>query len=197
MAKRNTWEDHYTRRARSEKWSARSVYKLEEIDKKHKLIRQGHRILDLGCSPGSWSQYCLKKIGPQGHVAGIDLKGPASLSAPNFCFIQGDILKLDPKWLAEEIGPRDLIISDMAPQTTGIKVADASRSLELGSRALEIALIVLKKEGHLLCKVFQGEDQMTLKKKFNDCFDQMRLIRPSAVRKQSKEIYLLGLRLRV
>lgn len=192
MAKRDTWEDHYTRRARSEKWPARSVYKLEEIDKKYKLIRHGHRVLDLGCSPGSWSQYCLKKIGPQGHVVGVDLEGPAPLSAPNFRFIEGDILELVPKWLAKEIGPRDLVISDMAPQTTGIKVADASRSLELGNRALEIALIVLKKEGHLLCKVFQGEDQKTFKKEFGHCFDQMRLIRPSAVRKKSKEIYLLG-----
>ena len=196
MAKRGTWEDHYTRRARSEKWLARSVYKLEEIDKKFKLIRHGHRVLDLGCSPGSWSQYCLKKIGPQGHVAGVDFEGPAPLSAPNFRFIEGDVLELAPKWLAKEIGPRDLVISDMAPRTAGIKVADTSRSLELGNRALEIALIVLKKEGHLLCKVFQGEDQETFKKKFGHYFDQMRFIRPSAVRKKSKEIYLLGLRLK-
>lgn len=193
MAIRDTWEDHYTRRARSEKWLARSVYKLEEIDKKFKLIRYGHRVLDLGCFPGSWSQYCLKKIGPQGHVAGVDLLGPAPLSAPNFRFIEGDILELDPQWLAKEIGPRDLVISDMAPKTTGIKVADASRSLELGNRALEIALTVLKKEGHLLCKVFQGEDQKTFKKGFSHCFEQMRFIRPSAVRKKSKEIYFLGL----
>ena len=192
MAKRDTWEDHYTRRARSEKWLARSVYKLEEIDKKFKLIRRGHRILDLGCSPGSWSQYCLKKIGPQGHVAGVDLEGPAPLSVPNFRFIEGDVFELDPKWLAQEIGPRDLVMSDMAPQTTGIKVKDASRSLELGNRALEIALIVLGKEGHFLCKVFQGEDQETFKEKLGHYFDQTRLIRPSAVRKKSKEIYVLG-----
>ncbi len=192
MAKRNTWEDHYTRRARSEKWLARSIYKLEEIDKKYRLIRKGHRILDLGCFPGSWSQYCLRKIGPQGHVVGVDLERPVSLSAPNFRFIQGDILELDPEWLAKEIGPRDLVISDMAPRTTGIKIADASRSMELANKALEIALIVLKNERHLLCKVFQGEDQNRLKKRFGDFFDQMRLIRPSAVRKQSKEVYVLG-----
>jgi 23S rRNA (uridine2552-2'-O)-methyltransferase len=192
MAKREPWEDHFTRRARSEKWLARSVYKLEEIDKKHRLFRQGYRVLDLGCSPGSWSQYCLKKIGAQGHVAGVDLKGPAPFSVPNFRFIEGDIFKLDPKWLAEEIGPRDLVLSDMAPRTTGIKVVDASRSLELSNRALEIALKVLKKNGHLLCKVFQGEDQETFQNKFSKYFQQMRLIRPSAVRKQSKEIYMLG-----
>jgi 23S rRNA (uridine2552-2'-O)-methyltransferase len=123
---------------------------------------------------------------------GVDIERPVSLSAPNFCFIQGDILELDSEWLVKEIGPRDLVISDMAPRTTGIKIADASRSMELADRALEIALFVLKNEGHLLCKVFQGEDQNRLKKRFGDFFDQMRLIRPLAVRKQSKEVYVLG-----
>jgi 23S rRNA (uridine2552-2'-O)-methyltransferase len=192
MAKRGTWEDHYTRRARSEKWLARSVYKLEEIDKKFKLIRHGQRLLDLGCSPGSWSQYSIKKVGPQGDVVGVDLKGPPPFLAPNFRFIEGDILTLDPQWLTKEIGKRDLVISDMAPYTTGIKLADTSRSMELAERSLEIALIVLKKQGHLLCKVFEGEDLKTLRRKFARCFDQTRLVRPSAVRKGSKEIYVLG-----
>lgn len=195
MPNKDTWEDHYTRRARAEKWLARSVYKLEEIDKKFKLIRQGHRLLDLGCAPGSWSQYSIKKVGSQGDVVGVDIQGPLLFSAPNFRFIKGDILTLDPARLAKEIGRRDLVISDMAPKTTGIKVADASRSLELVNRALEIALEVLKKQGHLLCKVFEGEDLKAFKKEFGRYFDQMRLIRPSAVRKGSKEIYLLGLRL--
>ena len=196
MAKRERWEDHYTRRARFERWLARSVYKLEEIDKKYKLIRHGHRLLDLGCVPGSWSQYSIKKVGPQGDVVGVDLKGPPPFSAPNFRFIEGDILTLDPQWLAKEIGKRDLVISDLAPYTTGIKLADTSRSMELAERSLEIALIVLKKQGHLLCKVFEGEDLEMLKRKFDRCFDQTRLARPAAVRKGSKEIYLLGLRLK-
>jgi 23S rRNA (uridine2552-2'-O)-methyltransferase len=196
MAKSERWEDHYTCRARSEKWLARSVYKLEEIDKKFKLIRQGHRLLDLGCAPGSWSQYSIKKVGTQGNVVGVDLKGPPPFSAPNFRFIEGDILTLDPQWLAKEIGMRDLVISDMAPYTTGVKLTDTSRSMELAERSLEIALIVLKKQGHLLCKVFEGEDLKALRRKCDHCFDQTRLVRPSAVRKGSKEIYVLGLRLK-
>ena len=81
MIKGDRWDDHYARRARDEKWLARSVYKLKEIDRRFKLIRQGYRLLDLGCYPGSWSQYCIKRIGPKGEVVGMDLKSPDRFSA--------------------------------------------------------------------------------------------------------------------
>ena len=193
MAKRNKWEDHYTRRARDEKWVARSVYKLEEIDKKFQLIGSGHRLLDLGCYPGSWSQYGLKKVGPKGDVVGVDLKEPERFSAPNFRFIKADVLTLDIGWLAKETGVRDMVISDLAPPTTGIKLTDTSRSMELAKKALEISLALLKERGHFLSKVFEGEDMKAFGNDVRERFDQMRLIRPSAVRKGSKEIYLLGL----
>ncbi len=195
MGKTNKWEDHYTRRARDEKWVARSVYKLEEIDKRFKLIERGHRLLDLGCYPGSWSQYSLMKVGPGGEVVGVDLREPERLSAPNFRCIKADVLTLDLQWLVQEIGLRDSVISDLAPQTTGIKVADTSRSMELAKKAFEISLALLKERGHFLSKVFEGEDLKALRNEVKERFDQMRLIRPSAVRKGSKEIYLLGLRL--
>jgi len=190
--KQNRWKDHYTDRAREEKWLARSVYKLEEIDKKNRLIRQGQRLLDLGCYPGSWSQYCIKRVGDRGEITGIDLKEPDRFSAPNFRFIEADILTVDTGWLAEEVGHMDAVISDLAPKTTGIRVADASRSLELAERALEIALTVLKKNGWFLCKIFEGEDLKAFKDRSHIYFSQMRLIRPSAVRKKSREVYLLG-----
>ncbi|MBW2608951.1 MAG: RlmE family RNA methyltransferase [Deltaproteobacteria bacterium] len=193
MGKQNRWKDHYTDRAREEKWLARSVYKLEEIDKKHRLIRRGQRLLDLGCYPGSWSQYCIKRVGDRGEVTGIDLKQPDRFSAPNFRFIEADIFHLDTDWLAREVGQRDAVISDLAPQTTGVRVADASRSLDLAERALEIALAVLKKNGHFLCKIFEGEDLKAFRDRSHSYFSQMRLIRPSAVRKRSREVYLLGL----
>ena len=195
MGKRNKWEDHYARRARDEKWVARSVYKLEEIDKRFRLIATGHRLLDLGCYPGSWSQYSLKKVGPGGEVVGIDLREPKRLSAPNFRFIKADVITLDPAWLLKEIGLRDTVISDLAPQTTGVKVVDTSRSMELAKKALEISLALLKEKGHFLSKVFEGEDLKALRNEVKERFDQMRLVRPSAVRKGSKEIYLLGLSL--
>lgn len=193
----NRWDDHYTRRARQEKWLARSVYKLEEIDTKFKLIRHGDRVLDLGCYPGSWSQYCVKRVGPKGEVVGVDLKEPDRLSISNFRFIRADVLGLDVNWLAKEIGPRDAVISDLAPQTTGVAVSDVSRSMDLANRALVIALALLRQSGHCLCKVFEGEDFRALKQEFSMHFDRIRIFRPTAVRKASREVYLLGLGLLV
>lgn len=192
MAKGNRWKDHYTDRAREENWLARSVYKLEEIDKKYRLIRKGCRLMDLGCYPGSWTQYCVKK-GQSGKIVGVDLKKPERFTSPNFRFILADILELDVKWLADEAGEMDLVISDLAPKTTGIGVADASRSMELSEKALEIALTVLKINGHFLCKIFEGEDLKEFKDRTNSYFKRVQLIRPAAVRKRSREVYLLGL----
>jgi 23S rRNA (uridine2552-2'-O)-methyltransferase len=152
----NRWDDHYARRARDEKWLARSVYKLKEIDKKFGLIRKGNHVLDLGCYPGSWSQYGIEKVGPKGEVAGIDLSRPVHVSSPRFRFIQTDVLTLDVEWLIRELAPRDVVMSDLAPQTTGIRSTDASRSMELASRALEIALALLKGKGRFVCKIFEG-----------------------------------------
>ena len=195
MSKQDKWKDHYSNRAREEKWLARSVYKLEEIDRKFGIIRRGFRVLDLGCYPGSWSQYCLKKVGKRGEVVGLDIKAPDRISAENFRFIKTDILTLDTGWLAREVGKTDAVISDMAPNTTGISLVDTSQSLALAEKALEIALAVLKEEGHFLCKVFEGEDFKDFRGRAASCFYQVRLLRPAAVRKRSREVYVLGLEL--
>ena len=190
----NRWEDHYTRRARNEKWLARSVYKLQEIDKKFRLIHKGDRILDLGCYPGSWSQYCLKTVGPTGDVAGIDLVPPEKIiQLTHFRFIQGDIFEMDPEWLKSEIGRRDAVLSDLAPKTTGVKSTDATRSIALAEKALEIARVVLEKKGHLLCKVLEGEDFKAFRDEVGRHFGQTRLLRPKATRKRSSEVYIIGM----
>ena len=189
------WEDHFSRRARDEKWLARSVYKLEEIDRRYRLIDRGQRILDLGCYPGSWSQYCAKRVGPQGEVVGLDIRRPDRFAAPNFKFVEGDVLNLDLERLKREIGPRNVVISDLAPQTSGIHVVDTSRSMELARTALVIALALLRKGGHFLCKVFEGEDIKDLRAELSRHFKESRTLRPAAVRKASREVYLLGLRL--
>jgi 23S rRNA (uridine2552-2'-O)-methyltransferase len=189
---RGKWEDHYTRRAREEKRLARSVYKLEEVDKRYGLIRLGDRLLDLGCYPGSWSQYGSRKVGPKGEVVGIDLKKPDRFSALNFRFMKADVLDLDPQRLAKEIGRRDVVVSDLAPQTSGIHVADTTRSLELARCALAIAVAVLNKGGHFLCKVFEGEDLKGFRTETARHFGAVRTLRPAAVRKASREVYLLG-----
>jgi len=193
MGKTNTWEDHYTRRAREERWLARSIYKLEEIDRKVRLIRSGDRVLDLGCYPGSWSQYSVVKVGPTGEVVGVDLKKPERFSSPRFKFIEADVLSLDVQWLREEVGDRELVISDLAPATSGIAVTDTSRSMQLARRALEIALAVLKKGGHFLCKVFEGQEVKAFRTELAEHFARVQTLRPSAVRKASREIYLLAM----
>jgi len=197
MGKTNTWEDHYTRRARQERWLARSVYKLEEIDRKVRLIRPGDRVLDLGCYPGSWSQYSVVKVGPKGEVVGVDLKEPDRFSSPRFRFIAADVLSLDVAWLREQVGTRDLVISDLAPATSGISVTDTSRSIELARRALEVALVVLIKGGHFLCKVFEGPEVKAFRTELAEHFARVQTHRPSAVRKASREIYLLAMNRRL
>jgi 23S rRNA (uridine2552-2'-O)-methyltransferase len=166
MARGNIWKDHYTEKAREEKWLARSVYKLEEIDKKYRIIHRNSRILDLGCYPGSWSQFCIKRVGKGGEVVGLDLQRPERLCAKNFRFIEADILDLETGWLAQE-----------------------------AEKALEIALTVLKIKGHFLCKVFEGGDLKSFREGASRYFSRVRNVRPTAVRKRSREVYLLGLNL--
>jgi len=193
LMKTNRWVDHYARQARDEKWLARSVFKLQEMDKKYRLIRMGDRLLDLGCYPGSWSQYGIKTVGSEGEVVGIDLTPPGRLSYPNFRFIEHDILTIDTGWLAREVGPRDVVISDLAPQTTGISGTDVSRSMLLATRALDIACLLLKKKGNFVCKVFEGEDLKAFRLELSTHFRKTQTVRPRATRKRSREVYLVGL----
>jgi 23S rRNA (uridine2552-2'-O)-methyltransferase len=191
--KSSNWDDHYTRRARKEKWLARSVYKLEEIDKRFKLIRRGNRILDLGCYPGSWAQYALRKAGPKGDVVGIDLTTPDGILGSNFRFIQGDVLDIDLQWLAGEIASRDVVLSDLAPKTTGNRITDTSRSMNLAGRAAEIAQAILHKNGRFVCKIFENEELKAFEVALSKSFGNMKRYRPKATRKRSSEVYLMGL----
>lgn len=190
--KQNRWDDHYARLAKKEKWLARSVYKLQEIDNKFKLIHKGNRLLDLGCYPGSWTQYALKMAGNQGEVVGIDLSKPDHRLSSSFRFIQADVMSLKPQWLTREISPRDVVISDLAPPTTGIGATDTSRSISLARKALEIACVLLKKKGNFVCKILEGEDIKQFKSEVSENFSQVRLFRPKATRKRSREVYLVG-----
>ncbi len=190
--KSNRWDDHYTEKARAEKWLARSVYKLQEIDRKFKLIHRGDRVLDLGCFPGSWSQYAIGKVGDKGDVVGIDLQTPAAFNPPRFRFIEADIETVDLEQLTEKIGPRNLILSDMAPPTTGIRDTDAARSIFLAEQAARIAGALLKTKGHFVCKIFEGEALKSFKTSISPWFNQVRLFRPQATRKRSREVYLVG-----
>ncbi len=189
----NRWADYYTRKAKEQNWLARSVFKLQEIDRRTNLIKTAAKVLDLGCYPGSWSQYSLKKVGKKGYVTGIDLIEPDRLNSENFRFIKADVLKLDVVQLKQEIGIQDVVLSDMAPKTTGVSITDVARSLELAYKALEIALSVLKAGGNFLCKVFEGSGFEQFKKDVSSGFKKTRLIRPVSTRKKSREVFVIGI----
>ncbi len=184
-------KDHYFHKAKKDGFAARAVYKLEEIDQKHHLLKRGYRVLDLGCAPGSWLQFIAKKIGNEGKAVGIDLS-PITVKLPsNVNVIQGDIFDWKPE--GELAEPYDLIVSDMAPKTTGIVSVDAQRSFNLCEQALSMASIHLKPGGTLLVKAFQGGPFQELRQLFQQQYAQVKICKPKSSRKESVELFLLGL----
>jgi 23S rRNA (uridine2552-2'-O)-methyltransferase len=187
--KKNKWEDHYTRRAKKERFPARSVYKLEEIQQKHQLIRKGYKILDLGCSPGSWLLYAAKLTGDRGRVVGIDLKPVTGQFPAHAEIITGDVFTLDIESLGTDF---NVVLSDMAPATTGHKDVDAARSYNLCETALGIAQSVLWPGGSFVCKIFQGPDFKTFTDIVKADFKELKIFKPRSSRKASREIYIIG-----
>ena len=184
--------DAYFYKAKKEGYPARSVYKLEEIDKKYRFIKGGARILELGASPGSWLKYCLNKIGERGKILAIDMEKPSLILPPQVDFIKGDIFKISMSSL-QQFCPFDLVLSDLAPKTSGIKEVDQARSMELAGRAIDAGKEVLKKGGDILVKLFESSEVQDLRKQLSTFFSKVTLERPWAVRKGSSEIYILGL----
>jgi len=191
-SQKNKWDDHYTRKARKENFSARSVYKLQEIQDKYQLIRKGDRVLDLGCAPGSWLQYTAKLVGSNGRVVGVDKKA-ISLKLPSHVTVYtGDIFSIDLVMADEPLSSFDAVLSDMAPATTGNKVVDAARSLDLCTAAFALANKYLKPGGSFVSKIFQGEDFKLFSDSIRKCFKINKILKPQSCRKASKEIYIIG-----
>lgn len=183
--------DHYSKKAKSEDFAARSVYKLQEIDEKHQLIRKGLQIMDLGASPGSWSQYCARK---SAKVFSIDLN-PLAQEIPGVVFVQADILKDDILKIAEDLGFEPGfhgVISDMAPKTTGMRITDQARSFELCQMALLTAQKCLKPGGFFIAKMFDSADFDVFRKELLSCFEKVAVLRPQSVRKESKELFFIA-----
>jgi 23S rRNA (uridine2552-2'-O)-methyltransferase len=193
VSKSNPWQDHYSRRAQKERFPARSVYKLQEIQKKYNLIKKGNKVLDLGCAPGSWLLYAAKLTGPTGQVVGIDLK-PVTVDLPaHVRTYSGDIESMDDE-LRQSVGKDfNVVISDMAPTTTGNKQVDSSRSFNLSRSALSVTQHVLVSKGSFVCKIFHGEDFKPFTNSVKSVFDIQKQFRPQSSRKASKEIYIIGL----
>ena len=184
--------DQWTRKAKADNYPARSVYKLEEVDLKYGLLKPGNRVLDLGCSPGSWAMYASRKIGPQGLVIGVDLTRVEGVFASNIIIRQADVLELSGEELSAD-GLFDVVLSDMAPKTTGAKFVDQARSAELSRAALALARICLRPGGALLFKIFQGPDAEDVFREAASHFRVFRRIKPKSSRSFSPEIFGLGL----
>ena len=186
-------KDHYFYKAKHDGYVARSAYKLEELDKKYRIIRKGNFVLDLGCSPGSWLQYASKKVGKKGRVLGVDLQ-PVKHSLPTHVkVLQADIFDLTAKDLEMDGGMVDVFLSDMAPKTTGIRATDVQHSFALNQQVLSLAIELLRPQGTLLVKAFQGAPLKGLRSAFVESFDRVKLCKPKSSRAESVEIYLLGL----
>lgn len=185
--------DPFTAKAQKQGFPARSVFKLEEIDRRCQLVRTGHRVLDLGAAPGSWTRYLAQRVGPRGAVYAVDLNPLRIPVTPNITFEQLDILESPVERFASW-GPFDLVVSDIAPHTSGIKEADAARSEALVERCLDIADASLAFGGSFVSKIFQGAGFEAVRARMRGTFETVRVIKPEASRKESVEIYLVGLK---
>lgn len=189
------YRDHYFNRAKQENYPARSVYKLQEIDKRFHIFSQGQTVLDLGAAPGSWTLWAAKKVGGKGHVLGVDIQSTETKFPENATFLQEDVFSDSPR-LNQAMAPHqpfDLVISDMAPKTTGVKFTDQARSLELCERAQEVAMKHLKKGGHFVVKIFEGPDVKGYTDGLRPLFRQVKSFKPKSSRAESKETFIVGL----
>ncbi len=184
--------DRFTAEAKKAGYPARSVFKLEEIDRRTRLFRPGQHVLDLGAAPGSWSLYAAQKIGPRGRLLAVD-RQPLSVSLPpHATFTQADALALEDESLAV-FSPYDIVMSDMAPSTTGNRGVDQARSFELFMRALAVASKLLTMGGSFVGKIFMGEDLPLARAELRRHFATERIIRPEGTRSVSYELFIVGL----
>lgn len=196
-------KDHYYKKAKEEGRASRASYKLEQIQSKFRIIRKNDYVLDLGCAPGGWLEVSSELVGPKGIVVGVDILPLKIQLKPNVRYIQGDIG--DPK-IIDIIPPNpplekggeggfkfDSILSDMAPNTSGVAFKDCYLSYELNCMALRTAQKMLKKGGNFVTKIFQGKEVETFKKNLRKCFKNVEVYIPPATRQMSKELYLVAI----
>lgn len=187
------FDDYYVAKAKQEGWRSRAIYKLQEIDEKDHLFKPGMVVVDLGAAPGGWSQWTTHKIGKQGEVFALDILPVEPFAGVTF--IQGDFQEDDVyQEMLDKLSGRevDLVMSDMAPNMSGNKAVDIPRAMYLVELSIELADQVLKCNGDLLMKVFQGEGYEALMKNLREKYQKVITRKPKASRPRSKEIYLLA-----
>ncbi len=183
-------QDHYFKKAKKEGYPARSVYKLKEAQSRYGFLKKGGRVLDLGACPGAWTKFVSQIIGKSGHVVAVDLK-PLSVGLSNCRFFLKDIFELQAGELVSDACPDfHVVLSDMAPNTTGRRDVDHLRQIALADQALDIASRVLSPGGVFFCKVFQGEDLPAFRKRCSLFFKKVSVFKPKSSRSESVELFL-------
>jgi len=183
--------DHYTRRAKNQGYAARSVFKLEEIQHRTQLLAEGDRAVDLGCFPGSWSRFAREIVTERGRLVGVDFDTPQGVDG---VFLEGSVMEIEPAVILEALGgPADVVLSDMAPRTTGDRYADHIRQMALAERALYYATELLRPGGNFVSKVFEGREAQGFTEQVRARFAKVRRIKPKATRGSSVEFFVIGL----
>ncbi|HVV84729.1 MAG TPA: RlmE family RNA methyltransferase [Kofleriaceae bacterium] len=188
LGDRRVRHDHFHDRAKDAGFRARAVFKLEEIDRAVGLLRAGDRVLDLGCAPGSWLQYARGRIGAGGAMVGIDRVAIPGI--PGARLLVGDVFTVVPADLLGDLPGFDVVLSDMAPDTTGIRHVDQARSEALFERALELAAATLAPGGRFVGKIFQGPDLKRLVEACRAQFTAVKIVKPASSRSISIEQYV-------
>jgi 23S rRNA (uridine2552-2'-O)-methyltransferase len=187
-------KDHYFNKAKSENYLARSIYKLEEIDQKYKILKPGMQVVDLGYYPGSWIQYTSKVIGDKGLVVGIDIQeeNKKLTGIKNVRVFQQDIFNVHDLGQLGVDGAFDVVLSDMAPSTTGIKSVDQARSLDLVESVFGLLPKFLKPGGNFVIKIFDSQDAQNFLKAQKNLFNEFHYLKPKSTRSVSKEFFVIG-----
>ena len=177
-------DNYWTQKAKKEGYPARSVYKLMEIDKKYRIIKQDSRVLDIGSAPGSWSLYVLKTISSRGHLTAVDLQDmKINWTENNYTFFKGDAFSDENIEKINSYGPYTVILSDAAPSTTGNRSIDTERSLQLVYSVIDTAEKLLSRGGSTAIKIFQGGSEKEAVERMKNIFSQVKIFKPEAVRK--------------
>lgn len=187
-------KDHYFHKAKKENFLARSVYKLEEIDQRFKILKRKDKVMDMGYHPGSWIQYTSEKVGPEGYVVGTDIReiNTQLLKLSNVKLFQKDILSISELTELGVSDQFDVVLSDMAPNTTGIRSVDQDRSLILVEMVFSLLPKFLKPGGNLVVKVFESHNAQVFLKENKKLFSEFHYLRPKSVRSVSKEFFVIG-----
>ncbi|MBI4836767.1 MAG: RlmE family RNA methyltransferase [Candidatus Abawacabacteria bacterium] len=195
MSKAFNPQDFYFRRAKEQGFRARSAFKLEELQKRFRLLKPGQNVVDVGCAPGSFLQYAATIVGPEGKLVGFDIKSVANLGRANIVTYVADVLQDDLiSLIKKSFSIADIIVSDIAPNTSGIKDVDHGRSIQLNRAIIAIASTVLRNGGNVVLKVFDGREFPVFLKELETMYELVKVVKPEASRDRSREVYVVCMR---